>query len=156
MRVTMLGLFALVAAPAAAAAAAAAQGYEQLDVVIIGAGWAGMAAADSLARANISFVVLESTGRTGGRSVPTLRCRGTCQPSTVVLFERPVSPDSSHALTFGHPSVWTGVVERGSNWVSGVAPPGVTKGGAAGVAKGLEDLPWENPVHTLVRPRLPA
>ena len=34
---------------------------EPVDVVIVGAGWAGMAAADSLARANVSFVVLESS-----------------------------------------------------------------------------------------------
>ena len=95
-----------------------------VDVIIVGAGWAGMAAADSLARANVSFLVLESSNRTGGRS---------------------------RALTFGDPSVWVGVVERGSNWVSGVAPPGVVKGGAAGVAKGLEKLPWENPVFALAQ-----
>ena len=93
-----------------------------VDVIIIGAGWAGMAAADSLARANTSFLVLESTNRTGGRS---------------------------HAIEFGDPKVWHGVVERGSNWVSGVAPPGVQKGGAGGVAKGMKHVPWENPVYTL-------
>ena len=87
---------------------------EPVDVVIVGAGWAGMAAADSLARANVSFVVLESSNRTGGRS---------------------------HAITFGDSSVWRGVVERGSNWVSGVAPPGVQKGGAGGVAKGMKHVP---------------
>ena len=96
-----------------------------LDVIVIGGGWAGMTAAHSLALANQSFVVLESTNRTGGRS---------------------------HALAgFGDPRVWTGVVERGSNWISGVAPPGVAKGGAAGVAKGLENFPPENPVHALAR-----
>ena len=47
------------------------------------------------------------------------------------------------------PKVWRGVIERGANWVSGVAPPGVHKGGAAGVAKGLGDLPWQNPVYHL-------
>ena len=52
-----------------------------VDVVIIGAGWAGMAAADSLSRANVSFVVLESTNRTGGRS---------------------------HAITFGDEKIWRG------------------------------------------------
>ena len=59
-----------------------------MDVIIIGAGWAGMAAADSLARANVSFVVLEATNRTGGRT---------------------------HALTFGDPAIWRGVVERGKH-----------------------------------------
>ena len=95
-----------------------------VDVVIVGAGWAGMAAADSLARSNVSFVVLEATNRTGGRT---------------------------HAITFGDPKVWRGVVERGANWVSGVAPPGVEKGGAAGVAAGLEKLPWQNPVYRLAK-----
>ena len=110
---------------AASSAAGATQQPVTVDVVIVGGGWAGMAAADSLARANVSFVLLESSQRTGGRS---------------------------HALpAFGHPSIWTGVVERGSNWVSGVAPEGVDKGGAAGVAKGLEHLPSENPVHKLAR-----
>lgn len=96
------------------------------DVVIVGAGWAGMAAADSLARANVSFVVLESTNRTGGRS---------------------------HSLpSFGDPEIWQGVVERGSNWVSGVSPPGTNnRGGAAGVAKHMTHLPAENPVHLLAR-----
>lgn len=95
-----------------------------VDVIIIGAGWAGMAAADSLAQANTTFLVLESTNRTGGRS---------------------------HAIAFGDPKVWHGVVERGSNWVSGVAPPGVQKGGAGGVAKGYKEVPYENPVLTLAR-----
>jgi len=62
------------------------------DVLIIGAGWAGMTAAHTLHQANVSFLVLEASNRTGGRS---------------------------HALTFGHESVGRFVVERGSNWVSG-------------------------------------
>jgi monoamine oxidase len=62
------------------------------DVIIIGAGWAGMAAADHLARANVSFVVLEASNRTGGRS---------------------------KAINFGNPSVGTFVFEQGSNWVCG-------------------------------------
>ena len=95
-----------------------------VDVIIIGAGWAGMGAADSLARANVSFLVLESTNRTGGRS---------------------------HAIEFGDPNVWRGVLERGSNWVSGVAPAGVQKGGAGGVAKHMKEFPWENPVYTLAK-----
>ncbi|KAL1524158.1 hypothetical protein AB1Y20_019067 [Prymnesium parvum] len=89
-----------------------------VDVIIVGAGWAGMAAADSLARANVSFLVLESTNRTGGRS---------------------------HSLRFGHPAVWSGVVERGSNWVSGVG------GGAAGYRKSAPRAPVENPVYALAR-----
>ena len=95
-----------------------------VDVIIIGAGWAGMGAADSLARANVSFVVLESTNRTGGRS---------------------------YAIEFGDPNVWHGVLERGSNWVCGIAPPGVIKGGAGGVAKGMKHFPWENPVYKLAK-----
>ena len=95
-----------------------------VDVIIIGAGWAGMGAADILARANVSFLVVESTNRTGGRS---------------------------HAIEFGDPNVWRGVLERGSNWVSGVAPAGVQKGGAGGVAKHMKELPWENPVYKLAK-----
>jgi len=104
--------------------AAQPQPERTVDVVIVGAGWAGMAAADALARANVSFVILESTNRTGGRT---------------------------RALPFGDARVWRGVVERGANWVSGVAPPGVVKGGAAGVAKGLEALPYENPIYALAK-----
>ena len=97
---------------------------EPVDVVIVGAGWAGMAAADSLARANVSFVVLESSNRTGGRS---------------------------HATAFGDPKVWRGVVERGSNWVSGVAPQGAEKGGIAGVARGAKHMLAVNPVYALAQ-----
>ena len=60
---------------------------DPVEVIIIGAGWSGMAMADRLSRANVSFVVLESSNRTGGRS---------------------------HAVEFGDPSVWRGVVERGA------------------------------------------
>ena len=63
-----------------------------VDVVIVGAGWAGMAAADHLHRAGVSFVVLEAQNHTGGRS---------------------------HAFQFGHPSVGQFIFEQGSNWVCG-------------------------------------
>jgi len=63
-----------------------------VDVVIVGAGWAGMAAADHLHRAGVSFVVLEAQNHTGGRS---------------------------HAFQFGHPSVGQYIFEQGSNWVCG-------------------------------------
>lgn len=61
----------------------------KVDVLIIGAGWAGMAAADHLARngPGVRFAVLESTNRTGGRS---------------------------EAVTVGGY-----VVETGSNWIVG-------------------------------------
>jgi len=65
---------------------------QKVDVVIVGAGWAGMAAADSLARANVSFVVLEASDHTGGRT---------------------------HAFEFGNPSVGKFIFEQGSNWVHG-------------------------------------
>jgi len=97
---------------------AAALAPPQVDVIIVGAGWAGMAAADWLARANVSFLVLESTDHTGGRT---------------------------HSIPFGHPDVWTGVIERGSNWVSGAG------GGAAGVMEQAPTLPIENPVRKLAR-----
>lgn len=62
------------------------------DVVIIGAGWAGMSAAHHLAQAGVSFVVLEADNRTGGRT---------------------------KALEFGHESVGKFIFEQGSNWVCG-------------------------------------
>jgi len=77
-----------------------------------------MAAADTLARSNVSFLVLESTNRTGGRT---------------------------HSVPFGDPRVWSGVVERGANWVQGVG------GGAAGSSRSAPRAPVENPVHALAR-----
>lgn len=41
--------------------------YQEVDVVIIGAGFAGLAAAFELKKQNISFVVLEARKRPGGR-----------------------------------------------------------------------------------------
>jgi len=66
-----------------------------VDVIIIGAGWSGMGAADHLVRSNFSnFLVLEATNRTGGRT---------------------------EAIKFGDPSVgghqW--MFEVGSNWIDG-------------------------------------
>ena len=56
---------------APAPAAIFASDAMEVDVIIVGAGWAGMAAADSLARAaNVSFLVLEASNRTGGRVRP--------------------------------------------------------------------------------------
>eukprot|EP01079_Euglenida_sp_SAG-EU17-18_P003440 gene3440-654_t len=48
------------------------------EVIIIGAGWSGMSAAHELAKANVSFLVLEARNYTGGRTT---------------------------AMQFGHPSV---------------------------------------------------
>ena len=94
-------------------------------MVIIGAGWSGMAAADSLVRAgNVSFAVIESSNRTGGRT---------------------------HAVAFGRLDVWRGVIERGSNWVSAVAPEGIHHGGAAGVTKGMREMLPINPVYVLAK-----
>ena len=63
-----------------------------VDVVIVGAGWTGMAAADHLDKAGVSFVVLEVQRHTGGRS---------------------------HAFMLGQESVGQYVFEQGSNWVCG-------------------------------------
>ena len=52
---------------------------DDVDVVIVGAGWAGVASADHLRKAEVSFIVLEAQSYTGGRR---------------------------HAFTFGHESVW--------------------------------------------------
>jgi monoamine oxidase len=97
---------------------------EYEGVIVVGAGWAGMAAADALARANISFTVLEASDHTGGRS---------------------------HATKFGSEDVKRFVIERGSNWVSGGCSGPSGKCGIGGVAKGMEKLPYENPVWALAR-----
>jgi len=63
------------------------------DILIIGAGWAGMTAAMELHKACVSFLVLEAGPTTGGRS---------------------------SAMQFGHESVGKFVLERGSEWVCGI------------------------------------
>ena len=40
---------------------------DDVDVVIVGTGWAGMAAADHLRKAGVSFVVQEAKSHTDGR-----------------------------------------------------------------------------------------
>jgi monoamine oxidase len=60
------------------------------DVIIVGAGWAGMSAAHTLAKNNVSFIVLEAHNYTGGRT---------------------------HAIQFGDPSVHVGTMEIGSGWL---------------------------------------
>jgi len=63
-----------------------------VDVIVIGAGWSGMGAAEQLHLHKKNFIVLESTNRTGGRT---------------------------QAIKFGHPSVGQFIFELGSNWVDG-------------------------------------
>jgi len=72
-----------------------------VDVIIVGAGWAGMAAADHLHKAGISFVVLEAQNYTGGRT---------------------------HAFKFGDVSVGEFVFEQGSNWICGEKEPLLASG----------------------------
>ena len=49
--------------------------WEQLDVLIVGAGVAGLAAARALAEAGLRVAVLEASERVGGR-IHTLRVAG--------------------------------------------------------------------------------
>ena len=63
---------------------------EGTEVLIIGAGWAGMSAAHILAQANVSFKVLEARNYTGGRT---------------------------HAIQFGSASVGKFTMETGSGWL---------------------------------------
>ena len=58
------------------------------EVIIVGAGWAGMSAAHELAQKNVSFVVLEARNYTGGRT---------------------------HSIQFGDPSVGVFTMEVGSD-----------------------------------------
>lgn len=62
------------------------------DVIIVGAGMAGLGAAQVLLPKNVSFTLLEATNRTGGRI---------------------------QASEFGHPSVGRYIVEFGANWIHG-------------------------------------
>jgi hypothetical protein len=61
---------------AAAPALAAPAGRADLDVLIIGAGAAGIAAARRLARAGLKFAVLEASDRWGGRCFTDVRTFG--------------------------------------------------------------------------------
>jgi choline dehydrogenase-like flavoprotein len=94
--------------------------------MLIGAGWAGMAAADALARAKVNFTILEASHRTGGRT---------------------------HAMKFGSADVKNFIIERGSNWISGGCLGQSGKCGTGGVAKGMQDYPSENPVWALGKHR---
>jgi hypothetical protein len=60
------------------------------EVINVGAGWAGMSAAHELAKANVSFIVLEARNYTGGRT---------------------------HSIQFGNPSVSVNTMEMGSGWL---------------------------------------
>ena len=90
-------------AAVSAAASGGTANDDMVDVLIVGAGWAGMGAADHLVRANknVTFKVLEARADTGGRT---------------------------RALLFGDAEKGPGkfIVERDSNWVCGVG------GGASG------------------------
>jgi len=85
------------------------------DVIIIGAGWAGMAAADHLHRNDVNFIVLEAANRTGGRT---------------------------HAFEFGSDAVGKFIFEQGSNWLQGTGherfdkfAPSITKNPVVELAK---------------------
>ena len=95
-------MIAALVASAATETEAKVGGVSRVDVVVIGAGWAGMRAAATLASArNVSVVVLEASNRTGGRT---------------------------KAAAFGDPAVWRGVVEmvrRPALSVWGAAGPGL-------------------------------
>ena len=119
------GWLAWVAASCAAATSDAATATTaQVDVLIVGAGWAGMGAADHFARhnKNVTFKILEARGDTGGRT---------------------------RAMAFGNDNAPEGpgkfIVERGSNWVCGV-------GGGAGGHKHVRPVAPDvktNPMYDL-------
>jgi len=96
----------------------------EVEVIIIGAGWAGMAAADHLARTNknVKFVVLEASNRTGGRT---------------------------HALEFGNPEVGKFVYEQGSNWVCGWGATKVGKGNPKVLTNPVFDLAQKEGLKTV-------
>lgn len=97
---------------------------DDVDVIIIGAGWAGMSAADQLARTdkNTKFVVLEASNRTGGRT---------------------------HAFEFGRADVGKFVYEQGSNWVCGWGSGRGGKGKPTVVTNPVFDLAKKEALRTV-------
>lgn len=73
-----------------------------VDLIVIGAGWSGMGAADHLIRSKFTnILILEGSNRTGGRT---------------------------EAIKFGKESVGRVMVEVGSNWISGIPHSGGPSG----------------------------
>jgi monoamine oxidase len=77
---------------ACALAVRSSSASESADVIIVGAGVAGVAAAQTLMANNISFIIVEASNRTGGRI---------------------------HSSQFGHPDVAQIRIEVGANWIHG-------------------------------------
>ena len=50
------------------------RGTDDLEIVVVGAGAAGIGAATRLAAARVSFTVLEARGRVGGRAYTIAGC----------------------------------------------------------------------------------
>lgn len=86
------------------------------DVIVIGAGWSGMAAADHLHKAGVNLMVLEADSRTGGRTM---------------------------ALEFGSESVGKFIFEQGSNWVCGSGLEKQEKGNPAVLSNPVRDLMYQ-------------
>lgn len=104
--------FAVAVGPSSSVCTLDTSNGDVLDVVIIGAGWAGMAAADHLVReasSPVSFLVLEASNQTGGRTQP-------------MKFGDATGPGEF-------------VIERGSNWICGYG------GGMAGTEPGYPNVP---------------
>src|SRR5262245_63309259 len=90
------------AAVAAAPVSATAAVQPDFDVVIVGAGAAGVAAARRIAAAGRKFVVLEASDRWGGRCFTDMRCfRVPYERGARLLYTPDINPLAKLAVKAG-------------------------------------------------------
>ena len=124
-RVFLTGLAASAAVPAWAARAAWAEAPREPDVVVIGAGMAGLAAATALIAAGAHVTVIEARGRVGGRAHTESALFGTpVDHGATLLHSADRNPLVPIAIQFGfgtEPDDGDVSVYRGTEIVAGGA-----------------------------------
>lgn len=78
------------------------QDAEEVDVVIIGAGYSGLAAALTLQKANVSFRLLEAQQRVGGRALNRIVGSPGGEDDVIEVGGEWLAPQHVHALTLFH------------------------------------------------------